>query len=116
MISAELGCHIPAGKSLVKATQRKKKGHGVMPCPFDSLPVFKPALCVCRYVRAGGNIRPNVDVGRTAEVPDKRRAFQTPAIPLLVLADVPFAIERQGTLIQATLGLQALQGFVAIAL
>ena len=57
-----------------------------------------------------------MDVRRAAIVPDERRAFDPPAIPDLVAADVAVAVERQAAGVQAALLCQECLGLLAIAL
>ena len=55
-------------------------------------------------------------VGRTAEVPDERRAFESPVVPHAVFADVPLLVERQVTRVETPLLFQAGNHFIAVAL
>ena len=55
-----------------------------------------------------------MDVRRATEIPDERRPFQPPVVPLAVVADVAFAIKGQAALIQAALSLQAFERFFLI--
>src|SRR5262249_22884387 len=53
-----------------------------------------------------------------AEVPDKRRAFETPVVPLAILlvSEVTVLVESQTTFIQPALPFETLEGFVLIFL
>ena len=58
---------------------------------------FLEVLGVERHRRVVGDVDPDVDVRLAAEVPDERRAFQPPVVPLAVVADVAFLVERQAS-------------------
>src|SRR5690606_38623594 len=64
----------------------------------------------------GCHVHPHVYVRRTAEVPDEAGAFQAPAIPDLIVAQVAVAVESQRALVQTALGLEARQHFVFVGL
>ncbi len=55
-------------------------------------------------------------VRSATEIPDERRAFQSPAIPDAVVADVAIAVEGQRASVEPALRLQAIGDFVSIAL
>src|SRR4051812_6884501 len=57
-----------------------------------------------------------MNVRLAAEIPDEGRAFQPPAIPHAVVADVAVLVEGERALVQAALRFEASDHFVAIGL
>src|SRR5262249_31787144 len=85
-------------------------------------PVNKPAgarsevLRVQRNRRIVAHVYPDVDVRLSPEVPDERRTLQPPVVPFTVVTDVAVLVERQRTLVESALFLQARQHCVLILL
>src|SRR5262245_38647879 len=79
-----------------------------------SSPLESKLLGIQRHGRIGGDVDPDVDVRLAAEVPDKRRAFQSPVVPFAVVTDVAFLVEGQAAFIDAALLLQAVLDLVLI--
>ena len=78
--------------------------------------ILQPLLRVELDARIIGDVDPHVDVRCAAEMPHERRAFQSPVVPDLILADVVIGEECQVTSVQASLALQALQRLLLIGL
>ena len=57
-----------------------------------------------------------MDVRGSAEVPHKGRSFQAPVVPDSIFTDIGVGIKGKVTLLQATLGLQALNDLILVTL
>ena len=72
------------------------------------------SLRAIRHRGIGGDIDPNVNVWRAAEMPDERRPFQPPIVPHTVLTDIAVRVEDEAALVEAALFLEALAHFALV--
>src|ERR1700681_3444773 len=69
----------------------------------------RPAFRVQWHTWVTRDVNPNVNMGRSAEIPSKGRPRQPPAVPFHTLGRTMVSVERQRTWVEATHFLKALE-------
>ena len=85
------------------------------------MPEACPTLGIQLHARIAANVDPHVYVRRAAEIEDERRPFQSPNVPLPVVAEVdrfavaPLAEEREPAGVQSSLMIEQPRGLYGSA-
>ena len=86
-----------------------------MVSPFFQLLSFSKTR-TCDSGLLTGDVHPGVNVRRAAEVPDHSRSLDHPAVPDLVVTDIPLVKVGDRQCVESAVGVDALERLVDIAL